>query len=259
MAQDVIGEQPPDLVAAKPTPATIGCRNGCAESIGVGVIRQRHVCANLRRPRQQEIHRARFLRVRERHSGKGSVRLLLGGHHCWRGKSGTLERGEQRGTAYTVHRGVGDLHTGNRRRKPRGGDEPEIVGNAIVAEHRDQRIVHRRQWDRARVHLVDESGDVAVDGRHDLRPRIEIHLVTIVGWWVMRSSDHHPCRSFHFGDVPSQHRSWNDVRKQHRLHATRGAHARCVEREHVTLASRVVADDHALPRRIWHVCQQVVD
>ena len=258
VAQDVVGEQPADLVAAEPPPAAVGRGDGRTQPVGVGVVgdgdRRVRRCGQ----RQQQVHRARFLRVREAHRGEGAVWLLLLGHHERCGQSGPLERGEQRCPTHPVQRGVGSGSAGEIGPEPHRRHGCEIGIDVLGAEHLDERMVGRRQLDGARVDGVDARGDLLVGGRHDLRAGAEVHLVAVVGGRVVAGGDHHPGRGTHPGDVPRQHRRGDDVREQQRPNPTGSAHPRRVEREGVALATGVEADDHARPGTLGHGGQQVV-
>ena len=51
LAEQVVGEQPADLVATQPAPRAVGQRDRRAQPVGVGIVGDRHVGADLARPR----------------------------------------------------------------------------------------------------------------------------------------------------------------------------------------------------------------
>ena len=93
--QDVIGEQPAELVTAEATPPTLGRRDGGAEPIRIGIVGERDVGVDGGGQLEQEIHRARFLGVRERHGRKRRIGLELRVDDVGCRQAGALERGEQ--------------------------------------------------------------------------------------------------------------------------------------------------------------------
>ncbi len=259
VGQDVVAEQPPDLVASEPPPATLGGGDGCSQPVGVGVVGERDQRTAGRGASHQQVHRTRLLRVGERHGGERAVGRLLLDHERRCGQPGAFERSEQRGTAHPVQRGVRHLHALRVGAQPHTRHRSEVRLHLLLAEMMDERVVDRRQRDRARVDQVDRRGDVGVGRRHDLRARAEVHLVAVVGRRVVRGGDHHARGRVDLGDVPRQHGRGHRVVEEHRLHTLRRADAGRVEREHVALATGVVADDHPAGGRVGHLREEVVD
>ena len=67
LAEEVVGQQRAELVAGEGAPAAVGGRVGYGhrEPVGVGVVGQHEVGADLRRQGQRQVERAGLLRVRE--------------------------------------------------------------------------------------------------------------------------------------------------------------------------------------------------
>jgi hypothetical protein len=141
LPQQVVGEQPADLVASQPPPRTVGLRDGCAEPVAVGVVRDRDVRAHRSAERHQQVHRARFLRVRERHRRERAVGLELLGDQVRCRQTGRLERTHEHRTGDAVHRRVDHRHPGDVRATPHLRDRCEVRLDQLLADRLDQRVV----------------------------------------------------------------------------------------------------------------------
>ena len=145
LAQDVVGEQPPDLVAAEPPPRPVGLRDRRAEPVGVGVVGDGHVGAVLGRPASSsEVHRPRLLRVRERHGRERRGRAAAARpRRPARSKPGAVERPQQ----HRRRRRRASACRRPARRRPRAGRRTagmrvEVARRRTsVVEVLDQRIV----------------------------------------------------------------------------------------------------------------------
>ena len=245
VAEDVVGEQPPQLVTADAPPRAVGLRDRRPEPVGVGIVGEGDRRAPLRGERDDEIHRAGLLRVGELHRrevGVGSELLLHDERHR---EARRLEGAADELTADSVHRRVGDGDAG-RVRPPAGacgvGDVP--VDDRLV-EPLDQRIVLVRQRHRGRLDLLDAGRDASVMRRHDLRTVAQVHLVPVVGRRVVRRRHHHSGRPVELGQDPCQHRSGQGPRQQSGRDPVGGHDPGGVEGEDVALAAGVEADHHA--------------
>ena len=94
-------------------------------------------------------------------------------------------------------------------------------------------------------------------GWHDLGAVAEVHLVPVVGRWVVRRRYDDSGGGVDLGDRPRQYGCRHDLIEQHRPDAARRQHARRVERVQVALAAGVVADDHTAFARTWVGGQEV--
>ena len=157
VGQDVVGEQPADLVTAQPPPRSVGLRDRHAEPVGIGIVRERDLCATRLRFGEQEVHRSRLLRVRERHRRERAVGLLLRGDHERRREPRRFERPQHDRATDAVHRRVRHRHAGHIGTQPHRRHELDVpVGPGVVEtlDQRDDRPARaRRSADR-----TDRSG-----------------------------------------------------------------------------------------------------
>ena len=181
----------------------------------------------------QQVHRARLLRVGERHRRERAVGLVLLGDDGRRRRARRRSNAaHQRRTADAVHRRVGDRRRRRRRAGSRtAGDRVEVApSNSSSPTRVDQRIVRRRPA-RRRVGSTASIArrDLGVVRRHDLRAVAEVHLVAVVGRRVVRRRDHHAGGGVELGDDPRQHRRRHDAGRtaSRRMPARRHARGPC--------------------------------
>ena len=111
VAEQMVGEQRADLVAAQHPPA-VGVRHGGGAAVGVRVVGDHQVDAASRGQRGREVHRAGLLGVGEGHRREVGVGLLLLLHDERRREARGLQHLHDRGAADAVQRRV---------------DEPEVA------------------------------------------------------------------------------------------------------------------------------------
>ena len=148
----MIGEQPPDLVAGEPAPRTVGLRDGGAEPVGIRVVgdaprRRRRVAGDL----EQQVHRTRLLRVRERDRRERAVRLVLLGDHDRRAKPAAANA---RSIVAPPTPCIAVYATGTARHvgsQPNRRDRVDVRVDPRRVEVRDQRIVLAGEHDRQRI------------------------------------------------------------------------------------------------------------
>ena len=185
MPQNVIGEQPPDLVTSETSPAPVARWNRRSNPVGVRVVRDRQTGANPLGERHHEIHRPRLLRVRERHGRERAVGFELLLDHRGRTEPTALERRDEHLAADTVHCGVGNGDRGDLGPEAHGGHRVEVGLDEIGAEVGDQRVVLAREGDVEWIDLANGGRDQLVVRGDDLRATIEVHLVAVVRWRVV--------------------------------------------------------------------------
>ena len=220
------------------------------EAVGVGIVGQRDVRPAPTGHVEQQVHRARLLRVRERHRRERAVGNVLLGHHDGRVEPRRLERLLEHRAAHPVHGRVGHHTAPYLGPQADGGDGVDVGVDPRRVEIGDVRIVLRGEDDRQRIEPVDALGDLAIHRVDDLRAGGEEHLVAVVGRRVVRGRDDHAGGGLDAGDRPGQHRRRLDARVEHGADAHRGEHPRRVEREQIALATSVVRDHDAAPRGV---------
>jgi hypothetical protein len=148
VTQDVVGEQPPDLVAAQAPPISwIGGRRAggdrCRHPVGIGIVRQRDGSIDTGRQRDEQVHRARLFRVREADGRERSVGLLLGLDHVGFGKAGPGEGLDQRRSADPVQRGVGGASAQQFGSESHRRRSIEVRLDERIVQPLDERVVDR--------------------------------------------------------------------------------------------------------------------
>ena len=256
--QQIVGEQPADLVAAEAPPRPVGLRDRRPEPVGVRIVGDRHMGAGAAGELQQEIHRARLLRVRERHRGKRPVGLELLGDDVRLRQSGRRERPQHHRAADAVHRGVGDRHAGEIGPSAHGWDRRHVRRDQLLPHRMDQRMAVVSNRYRCRIDGFDPLRDADVVWGNDLGAVAEIHLVPVVRRRVVGRGDHDAGGGIQLGDRPCQHGCRHLLVEEHRLDPVGRHHARRVGREHVALATRVVPDHDAALATIRVGVEQVL-
>ena len=173
VAQDVVGEQPADLVAAA-TAASRRRASGSPRPVGRrrGRCTARSAASHCGRLSEQQVHRPRLLRVGERHRRERPIGLLLLGDDERRRQPGAVEgrhqRRRRRRRASPSRRRCTPATSGRNRTS---GAAARYACDMRVVEPFDQRIVRRRQSDdRSGSTSVDARRDLGIDRRHDLAP-----------------------------------------------------------------------------------------
>ena len=180
-------------------------------------------------------------------SGSGAACIR---HHGGRGEAGPLER--RHGHVGRPPRGAPCTPPARRRR--RAPAAPRRRGR------RRPRSTSRPGWTSGLVERgqrdggggpdgVDPGGDLGVDGRHDLAPLPEVHLVPVVAPGVVAGRHHHAGRRTELGHGEGQHRRGHRVGHEVGGDAGAGEHRGGVGGEDVALVAGVVADDDAPLRR----------
>ena len=151
--------------------------------------------------------------------------------------------------ADAVHRGVGDRHTRDVGSPAYGRDRRHVGGDQLLPHRVDQRVTLLGDRHRGRIDGLDPRRDADVVRGDDLGAVAEIHLVAVVGGRVVGRGHHDAGGSVELGDRPRQHRRRHLLVEEHRPDPVGRHHACGVRREHVALATCVVADhDPALAR-----------
>ncbi|KAG1648583.1 Phytanoyl-CoA dioxygenase 2 [Nymphon striatum] len=103
-----IDQERTNLVAGQRTPAVIGRRVGdrYGQTVGIGIVRNDEVAADLVGQGKSKIQGSGFFRVGECNRGERGVGLLLASHHMWLGQTSTGESRQQQLGAHPVQRRV---------------------------------------------------------------------------------------------------------------------------------------------------------
>ena len=207
----------------------------------------------LRGQRQREVHRARLLRVGERHGREVRVRLLLLLDHPRRAEARGLEHLEHRRATDAVQRRVDEVEVA----RPVLGelrDRVEVAVDDVLAEHGPAGAAgHVPQ----RADRVDPGRDPGVRRRHDLAAVAEVDLVAVVLGRVVARGDHDAGRAAELADRERHHRRRQRPRHHPDLEAGTRHHLGGVAGEVVAAVPRVEADHHRAGRALLvQVCRQ---
>jgi hypothetical protein len=231
--------------SASRTPPVAGSvgRDGDCAAVRVRVVGYDDVRVPFAREREGEVERARLLRVGERDGGEVRVGLLLLRDGRDVGEAGSVEHGENRPRAHSVHRGVHDAQFA-RPVSNEPGNGVDVGGHDVLAEDGDAVLVQRNRLRRR--HRLDRRLDLPVGRRHDLRAVGHVDLVAVVLRRVVRGGDHRAG-----GRAQVLHGEREDRRRQDARHELRREPGRCedcrgVAREVVRAVAGVVADDDRL-------------
>ena len=206
--QRVLAKQHTELVAAQHPPLSIDDR-GNRTAVGIRVVRDHQVGADLLRLCQSQVDGAGFLWIREWHCRKPRIRVGLLGNHMGRRKPASLDRPFR--PASRPRRAVGcrpsavrAAHLGYQ-----GRDPIQIGGHQLLSEDcvglGARHVVQAVLGD-----LLDPCGDLHVGGRHDLRAVAEIDLVAVVLRRIVRCGDHDAGHTAQVADPECHHgcRQW---------------------------------------------------
>ncbi len=160
VGEQVVGEQPPDLVAAESPPRAVGLRDRRTQPVGVGVVGDGDSRPLLPGQRDHQVHRPRLLRVRERNGGEGGVGRILLVDDERPSEAGPFERGSDDVAADAVHRCVRDRHSGDLGSAAHRRDARQVALQHVVAEMLDQRIVGVGEDDVGRIDARRCSADI---------------------------------------------------------------------------------------------------
>ena len=194
-ARGLPAEQQADLVAGETSVAArsadgVGDRD--REAVGVGVVRDDELGADVAGPREAEVHRARLLGVRERDRRERRVGCDLLVDERRRVEPGRGEHARRGLPADAVHRRVDDASAarpvGRRRAAVRRTYSSTTDSGAVSKSPRGSSgtVVDRGDAE-------DVRGDLGVGGCDDLRPVVvaaEVHLVAVVVRRVVRRGHH---------------------------------------------------------------------
>ena len=145
------------------------------QAVGVRVVGDDQLGVGTGRRREREIHRARFLGVRERDRGEGRIGLELLGDRDGFGEACRLEHAS-RGLPSDAVQGRVDEADRRRIRHQVGGACDVLVYERLVGGL--VRGVPGQVVDRARRDLQDVRLDLAVGRRDDLRPVVAVRRGT---------------------------------------------------------------------------------
>ena len=258
--EEVIGEQPADLVAAEAPPTAAVQRDRRPETVGVGVVGERQHRARAGCRRQQQIHRPRFLRVGEGHRGKVRIGLLLlvdDGRRAptrrARTPAGASRRRRRASRCRPPARAPGQA-AGERRGRPRGRRRGARRRGGRSADRRDRtarRSSGRRRRSRAEM-STSAGGTIWAPV-----PRYTLYPLSAGGLWLAVTITPAAAPSsvtFQASTGVGIGRGSSSARTP-----AAAATARRVERERVALVPRVVPDHDAGGRRVRHLADQVGD
>ncbi len=242
----MVGEQDADLVAGEgPPPAGAGHRD--AEAIGIGVVGEDHVGAELAGQVEREVEGAGLLGVGEGDRREVGVGLGLGGHDGRGREPAAVEGSEDDIAADPVHRRVDDLDGPGVAVEPAALDHRQVGLDDSVVEAFDECVGRRGQRDRALRRRGDVLGDDRVVGRDDLGAVAQVDLVAVVGGRVVARGDHDAAVGAEVTHREGEHRRGQRPRQHDRATARGGEHARRVLGEAQRLVPGVVADHDGRP------------
>jgi hypothetical protein len=207
----VVGEEDADLVPTQHAvagSARVGNGNGRGEAVGVGVVGEDQLRPGLRGQGEHPLHGARLLRVREADGGEGPVGVALRRYRGYAFEAGSGQGADDQGVPHPVERGVGDPQGRRLRgvqRTPGEAVEVGVLDRAVRRVHEASEPGRGGAWrrgasDRAESRCtIDGRPDRGIDGRGDLGPASEVHLVAVVLRGVVAGGHHDPGRGAEVG------------------------------------------------------------
>ena len=255
-------EQHADLVAAQRAVAAVAVGDRGAEPIGVGIVRDQHVRLARAPPRRA--------RGRARRAPPGWGRPPSGSRDrdrparattCSGGKPGSRQHTDDLIAPDAVHRAC----TRSTRRAPtaRATARPRRDWKASITSLPSRVTTRDRRATRAAPSTSGPTASIAaeisvVGRRHDLRAVAEVHLVPVVGRWVVARGHHHARGATEMAHGEREQRRRQPRRQQQRARSPpRRSTAARVLREHVGLVPRVAPDDDAGLGRARHPVEQI--
>ena len=195
----VVREEHADLVAGEHAVAAArAVGHGGGQAVGVGVVGEDELGPRLRGEREDAVHRARLLGVREGHGGEGAVGVGLRGLDRDALEAGPGERADGEPVADAVHRGVDDPQ-GRRvagvQRRAGEAAEVGLLDRRVLDVHEEAQaagrgVGRRRPGDRVEARGGgDPGGDRGVDRRDDLGAARQVDLVAVVAGRVVAGGD----------------------------------------------------------------------
>ena len=248
-AEQVVGEQHRDLVAAQPAPGAV-VADADRQPVGVGVVGQHEVRVTVVGQGEREVQRAGLLGVGEADGRERAVRLVLLGHGRDVLDAGACERVEDDRPTNAVQRGVDDPNVAACRI---GVDAllelVEVAATGVGAELLDEvvrpRVVDHRDVTGRRGPL-DQVGDVGIGGRHDLDRVDPVHLVAVVLRRVVAGRDHDRTGGVGLASGPGHERCRGRFVPAQHAPTRRNRDGDDVSREPLRVRSCVVADAQRL-------------
>ena len=201
--EQVVREQRADLITGELTEAGGGGRIGHRdrEAIRIGVVREHEARIDPLREREDEIHRALLLGVRERDRREVRIGLALLGHGLDVREAAALQHRLGRARADPLHRRERDhelafqARMGTQRDR---GREVAVVERFVEIDDELGRARVLQRWHLelvAAAELRDLGGDAGVVRRDDLRAVAPVDLVAVVLRRVVTRGDHHARRA----------------------------------------------------------------